>query len=197
MPRATELRPVATGSAGFSLVEVLAASALSAVVVVAATSLLIPHLQVNQRVEGYARLQERWMRLAFLLNSEVQKASSISIGNNSLTITAPVSTAAGGATTSTITYYQQGTSLLRSGPEISLWGDLIPASATSGVLVLEGVEASSFVPQSQQNGGSNAVAYSINLKDPSSAATYTGRSSVARGRADCQSYEVDAGGSCD
>lgn len=177
---------------GFGLVELLVASAVGSLVVVAAVMALGPPLRLNQRMEGYTRLQERWIRVAFLLDTEIQAASSVSTATGSLTLTVPVSTATG-STTSTITYYQQGTTLLRNGPAISASGELQPDSPTTGVLVIDGVATGGFVPVVEEG---NVVRYTINLIDPNSDATYSGRGSVARGRADCQSFEADAEGSC-
>lgn len=176
---------------GFGLAELLVASAVGGLVVVAAVMALGPHLRLNQRMEGYTRLQERWIRVAFLLDTEIQAASSVSTATGSLTLIVPVSTATG-STTSTITYYQQGTTLLRDGPAISASGELQPDSTTTGVLVIDGVATGGFVPVVEEGN----TKYTINLIDPNSDATYSGRGSVARGRADCQSFEADAEGSC-
>ena len=176
---------------GFGLAELLVASAVGGLVVVAAVMTLGPHLRLNQRMEGYTRLQERWIRVAFLLDTEIQAASSVSTATGSLTLIVPVSTATG-STTSTITYYQQGTTLLRDGPAISASGELQPDSPTTVVLVIDGVATGGFMPVVDQGN----TKYTINLIDPNSDATYSGRGSVARGRADCQSFEADAEGSC-
>jgi len=176
------------GALGFSLVELLVASVIGSLVVVAAAMVLGPHLRLNQRMEGYTRLQDRWMRVAFLLDTEIQKASSISVGTNSLTLTVPVS---GGSLPSTIIYYQQGTTLLRSGPTIDDNGNLQPASPTTGVVVVDGVAAGGFQPQLKTANSGLTLDYAINLFDPNSDATYNGRGSVARGRADCRSLETD------
>lgn len=175
---------------GFGLVELLVASAVGSLVVVAAVMALGPHLRLNQRMEGYTRLQERWIRVAFLLDTEIQAASSVSTATGSLTLKVPVST---GLPPSDITYYQQGTTLLRNGPAISASGELQPDSPTTGVLVIDGVATGGFVPVVEQG---NVVKYTIILIDPNSDATYSGRGSVARGRADCQSFEADAEGDC-
>lgn len=53
---------------GFSLPELLVAVVLSSLTVVVAVQILGPHLRMNQRMEGYTRLQERWARLAYLLS---------------------------------------------------------------------------------------------------------------------------------
>lgn len=180
---------------GFGLVELLVASAVGSLVVVAAVMTLGPHLRLNQRMEGYTRLQERWIRLAFLLDTEIQEASSVTTATGSLSLTVPVSTATG-STTTTITYYQQGTTLFRSGPAISDRGALQTDSPTTGVVVIDGVASGGFVAQLLNGSNAASVAYTVNLIDPNSDATYSGRGSVARGRADCQSFESDAQGSC-
>lgn len=186
MPAATDRR-----GDGFSLPELLLAAALSALTLVVAVQVLGPQLRSNQRMEGYMRLQERWARVSYLLDTEIQKARSISTGTNSLTLQVPVRTSSG-ATESSITYRQSGTQLLRDGPAINTWGDLNPSSPRSGDLLIDGVQTGSF----SASGVSSSVSYTINLIDPNSDATYSGRGSVARGRADCLSLESDSDTSC-
>ncbi len=173
---------------GFSLPELLVAVALSSLTVVVAVQILGPHLRMNQRMEGYTRLQERWARIAYLLDTEIPKARAITAGSNSLTLTVPISTTSGESAIGTITYKQVGNQLLRDGPAITAWGRLDPASPQTNQLVVEGVAANSFLPATT----TASVSYSLNLLDPSSDATFSGRGSVARSRADCLSLEADA-----
>ncbi|MEB3275498.1 MAG: prepilin-type N-terminal cleavage/methylation domain-containing protein [Cyanobacteriota bacterium] len=172
---------------GFSLPELLVAVALSSLTVVVAVQILGPHLRMNQRMEGYTRLQERWARLAYLLDTEIPKARAISASGNSLSLTVPISTSTGESAIDTITYKQVGTQLLRDGPTITEWGRLDPASQQTNQLVVDGVAANSFLPAAS----TASVTYSLNLVDPNSDATFNGRGSAARGQADCLSLEAD------
>lgn len=197
-----QLRP----SAAFTLTELLVAALVSSLTVVVAVQILGPQLRGNQKMEGYMRLQERWARVAYLLDTEVQKARGcrpgitagaagqcgITVGTNSLTFYAPISTGTAGAAVGAITYRQVGTQLLRDGPTINDWGQLNPATSLSGELVLDGVAAGSFLPAVS----STTVNYTIDLTDPNSDASYKGRGSTARGRANCLSLEADADPSC-
>lgn len=192
MPAATE-SPGRLGhpSAGFSLTELLLAAVLSGVTIVVAVQVLSPQLRSNQRMEGTMRLQERWARVSYLLDTEIAKARSINTTTNSLSLQVPVRTATG-STERTITYRQSGTQLLRDGPAINTWGDLNTSSTLNGELLLDGVSAGSFMPIHVNS----TVSYSLNLTDPNSDATYSGRGSVSRGRADCLSFESDNDTSC-
>lgn len=189
---------------GFSLTELLIAASLSAITVIVAVQILGPHLRMNQRMEGYNRLQERWARLSYLLDTELQIARGCNPGvtpgasnqcgittnlsTNTLTFYAPTSTTTGGSEIPEITYKQVGTQLLRDGPAITAWGRLDPASQQTNQLVVDGVVANSFRPSVT----TTSVSYTLNLVDPNSDATFTGRSGAARGRADCLSLEADA-----
>lgn len=174
---------------GFSLPELLVAVALSSLTVVVAVQILGPHLRMNQRMEGYTRLQERWARLAYLLDTEIPKARAITANptTRTLTLTVPISATTGGSAIGTITYKQVGTQLLRDGPAITEWGSLDPASLQTNQLVVDGVAANSFLPVAS----TASVTYTLNLLDPSSDATFNGRGSAARGQADCLSLEAD------
>lgn len=191
-------------SQGFSLTEILVAAVLSSVTVVAAVQILGPHLRLNQRMEGYNRLQERWARTAYLLDTEIPNARSATGANNKLTLTVPArilpdSSASGDCTSvstlaspnsaiCTITYKQVGTRLLRDGPVVTSWGDLDTAKTLTDQLVLDGVIADSFVPTVNEA----SVKYKLDLWDPNSDATYPGRGSAARSKANCLSLEADA-----
>lgn len=183
------LNPTKGSSAGVTLTELLVAAAISGLTVVAAVQILGPQLRVNQRMEGYTRLQERWARVAYLLDSEVQRARSITAGTNSITLIVPISTDTGGDLV-TIIYKLDttGTKLLRDGPVIDEWGKLSPTTSLNDQLVLDGVKLNGFVTSVDNS----SLRYSVDMTDPNSDATYNAKGSAARGRSDCSSLEADA-----
>lgn len=190
---------------GFSLPELLVAVALSSLTVVVAVQILGPHLRMNQRMEGYTRLQERWARIAYLLDTEIPKARTINAVGSTLTLEVPVPNLSFNAETcdqtppiplgeksviKTIVYKLDNTQtkLLRDGPAINCWGRLSQTTTTSNVVIVDGIAPGSFSPSVN----TNSVNYTLSLTDPNSDATFNGRGSAARGRADCLSLEADA-----
>lgn len=184
---------------GFTLVEVLVASAMGALLIIATTTIFVPQLRMHQRLEGRTRLQERWARVQFLLDSEIQEAHTVRVINNmlELTICEPLAmdefyainanqcSNGGSATTGTpgndvtITYAldQSKQTLTRDGPSIDQRGALLidtPSSSvlTTGVLV--------FTPEAN----SQSVTYTLSFRDPAdpNGSTYTNKSSAARAR---------------
>lgn len=71
-------------SNGFGLVELLVASAVGALLVITVTTIFVPELRLHQRLEGRIRLQERWARLHFLLDTEIQQAHTVEPISNGL-----------------------------------------------------------------------------------------------------------------
>lgn len=190
----------ARGNHGFTLVELLVAAVVGSITVITASMLLGPHLRMNQRMEGYNRLQERWIRTSYLLDTEIQKASNVAVNGTTLTLTVPLSVNDGSGNwnggTTTITYKLNGdrTQLLRDGPLIDRWGDSNPSTILNNQLVVDGVSPTNgFEPQLLNASGLISLQYTLRLIDPNSDATYRGKGSVARGRADCASIESDGG----
>lgn len=67
---------------GFTLVELVVATAIGALVIVITTAVFAPQLQVQRRLGGQLRLEERWSRVRFLLNTEIAEAHNVtSMGN--------------------------------------------------------------------------------------------------------------------
>ena len=74
--------PLLRSDTGFTLVELAVGTAIGALVIVITTAVFAPQLRVHQRLGGQLRLQERWSRVRFLLNTEIAEAHSVrSIGS--------------------------------------------------------------------------------------------------------------------
>jgi len=134
--------------AGLGLVELLVACTIGSMVILVSSVLLGPQLRMHQRMEGRTRLQERWARINFLLNTEIQEAHSAQTIANGLRLTTcePLAniyvanpsrcndgqTAGTGTpgTDVTIDYVLNPTTeqLSRTGPGIDCFGQLPPVS---------------------------------------------------------------------
>jgi len=176
--------------AGFTLVELLVASAVSGLIVIAAAQILGPHLRSNQRLEAYIRLQERWIRVAYLLDTEAQTAQKLQAAGNTLTLTMPPRSDGSSATiVYTLASAANGTvELRRNGPPITQTGRLDPSGSPSDALLIAGVAANGFTPTVD---GTLSLNYGLALIDPNTQITYSNRSTVTRGKADCDSLESD------
>ena len=173
---------------GFTLVELVVGTAISALLIIITTGVLSPQLRMNQLLGGQMRLEERWSRVRFLLNTEIAEAHSVrSIGNGlELTTCEPLDSASSkrcsdGASSATgspgydvATCYElvpepaSGTSRLqRRGPMIEVDGALSSHGANKSCadftaeVVTTGVTA--FPPPVITD---HTVTYTISLRDP-------------------------------
>jgi type II secretory pathway component PulJ len=187
------------GMGGFTLVEVLVASVVGTLLIIATTTIVVPQLRMHQRLEGRTRLQERWARVQFLLDNEIQEAHTVRVNNNilELTICEPLAmdefyainanrcSNGGSAATgtpgndATITYAldPSNQTLTRQGPSIDQRGSLVINTPSSSVLAT-GVLV--FAPEAR----SQSVTYTLSFRDPAdpNGATITNKSSAARAR---------------
>lgn len=69
---------------GFTLVELVVGTAISALLIIITTGVLSPQLRMNQLLGGQMRLQERWSRLESLLNTEIAEAHRVERIDNGL-----------------------------------------------------------------------------------------------------------------
>jgi hypothetical protein len=186
---------------GFGLVELLVASAVGALVIIATTTVFVPQLRMHQRLEGRTRLQERWARLQYLLDTEIQESHSVAVIANGLQLTTCavppnpsdtytfISRCSDGATTATgtpgtdvtITYVLDPATqvLRRTGPPINRRGQLDTSSAPNPEILTTGV-LEFMVP----NPTNQTVQYTLAFRDPldPKGSTYTNKSSAARAR---------------
>jgi len=183
---------------GFTLLEVLVASSVGALLVISATSLFSPQLRIHQRLEGRTRLQERWARVNFLLDTEIQEAhriepianglrliscntvndiySAAAVNGSRCTDGANAATSTPGTDFQTDYVWNAATlTLNRTGPSINRNGSLDLAN-TSTHVVSTGVTV--FTPAID----SQKVDYTLSFRDPASpnGPTYTEKTSAAR-----------------
>ena len=69
---------------GFTLVELAVGTAIGALVIIITTAVFAPQLRMNRLLGGQMRLEERWSRVRFLLNTEIAEAHSVRSIDNGL-----------------------------------------------------------------------------------------------------------------
>ena len=164
----------AFSSGGFSLTEVLIAIAVGSVLMAGAASMLVSHTRTSARAEALIRLQDAWSRVQFLMDQEIQESigSPTIVTCTSLTLEMPDSS----GSTDTVTYALSGTTLSRSGPEVSADdGTLIEGSSSTDQVVMTGV--TDFCPTSD----SGEINYTLALRD-ASGVVYQNRSQPSGAR---------------
>jgi prepilin-type N-terminal cleavage/methylation domain-containing protein len=190
---------------GFTLVELIVGTAISALLIIITTGVLSPQLRMNQLLGGQMRLQERWSRLESLLNTEIAEAHRVERIDNRLELITcepldsgssnrcsdgdPASSATGSPgydvaiCSALVPEPASGTSSLqRSGPMINVDGSLSSQRATKSCadftaeVVTTGVTAFS-APEITPF----KVTYAISLRDPfdPNGSSYTKESSAS------------------
>ena len=76
--------PLLRSDTGFTLVELVVGTAIGALAIVITTAVFAPQLRMHQRLGGQMRLQERWSRVKFLLNTEIAEAHRVESISNGL-----------------------------------------------------------------------------------------------------------------
>lgn len=132
-----------SGARGFTLVELLIAAGLGAVILAVAAKVLTGDVRSSSSQEAIQRLRDHWGRVNYFVDTEVREGLSVSLAAGSgacasvasplLTITVPAPGTASG--TSTIHYYNQNGDLWRCGPDIADDGSLLFDTVTNGILV--------------------------------------------------------------
>lgn len=192
---------------GFTLVELLVVAAGGSLLILAVATVLVQQLRLQHQLEGRNRLQERWARISFLLEQEIQEAHTViplsgSESGLQLTICEPLATASfyaptpssrcsdgpnGAADTpgTDVTIenrFNAGTRVLsRVGPDVDDQERLIIPGATLTSELSSGVSAFSATVQT----GGSSVSYTLSLvdpNDPEGGASFSDRGSVARAR---------------
>jgi prepilin-type N-terminal cleavage/methylation domain-containing protein len=69
--------PLLRSDPGFTLVELVVGTAISALLIIITTGVLSPQLRMNRLLGGQMRLQERWSRVESLLNTEIAEAHRV------------------------------------------------------------------------------------------------------------------------
>jgi prepilin-type N-terminal cleavage/methylation domain-containing protein len=153
----------ATGSAGFTIIELLVTAVLIAVIFAAGAFMMVSHIKQSAIQESVRRLQDEWGRINYLMASEINEATAVSaVANTSLTLTLP------GGQTITYSFDAATNTITRTGPTIKSTGQLDLANPSTTVDLINNV--TTFTPTL------------INSREPSYAITLTdGRGNVFTG----------------
>jgi len=144
---------------GFTLTELLIITVLAGLMMMALVAVVVGHVRSRGKMEAVMKLQDDWTRVQFLLDQDIEESiesSSASAGTLNLKVA---------GTNQPISYYLSGSNLMRSGPTVTVTGELSP-TATSVDLVAERV--TSFVVTLEDTRPS----YTLTLTDPTGA-SYT------------------------
>ena len=195
--------PLLRSDNGFTLVELAVGTAIGALVIIITTAVFAPQLRMNRLLGGQMRLEERWSRVRFLLNTEIAEAHSVrSIGSGLELITCETLSSANsnrcsdGASSATgspgydvATCYElvpepaSGTSRLqRRGPMIEVDGALRTQGATRSCAdFMAEVVTTGVTTFSAQEPTTHTVTYAISLRDPldPNGSSYTKESSAS------------------
>lgn len=149
-------------SRGFSLAELMIATAVGGALMAGAITLVIAHMRTASRMEALMRLQETWSRVQFLLDQEIREArlsdDSPSVEACSLTLAIP--NPAGGDDASVVYGLTEEGTITRTGPPIlDTTGQLDFDAATTTETVVRGV--TEFCPE-LTNG---RISYEMTLRD--------------------------------
>jgi len=182
--------PLLRSDTGFTLVELAIGTAISALLIIITTGVLSPQLRMNRLLGGQMRLEERWSRVRFLLNTEIAEAHNVtSMGNGIELITceplapgnASGARCSDGATPATgspghdvaicyelVPEQAFGTSSLqRRGPMIEVDGALRTQGATRSCAdFMAEVVTTGVTTFSAQEPTTHTVTYAISLRDP-------------------------------
>ncbi|KMM16873.1 type II secretion system protein J [Synechococcus sp. GFB01] len=172
-------RSLAPLPGGFSLPELLVATAIAALVVVGTAQVMIGQLQEGQRLEAAQRRRENFSRLNYLIAIEASESEEVELGVSppgcdlgavgfTLWIPKPAGTYAQAANRSGIQYANLNNDIVRCGPRVSQNGQLVHSTTgNDGSTSVTSV----VVPNAQLTvGGANVtagrqIAYQVNFID--------------------------------
>lgn len=152
------------GFSGFTLTELMIASAIGSIVVVLAAQSLIAHLRLSARSEAMMRAQDIWSRIYHLIDQDIQEASCIAVNTSTKVLTLTMSSCEM-TNPSKVTYSLSNGSLQRVGPPVSPTDGTLDLSAAAITAQVAG-NISEFSP-SLNTAGNLSVNYSLNIEDPS------------------------------
>lgn len=151
-------------SSGFSLTELIIASAIGSIGVVLAAQSLIAHLRLSVRAEALMRSQDIWSRIYHLIDQDIQEARCIAVNTSTKVLTLTMSPCQV-TSPSTVTYSLSNGYLQRVGPPVSPVDGTLDLSAAAITAPVAG-NISEFNP-SINTAGNLSVNYSFNIEDPS------------------------------
>lgn len=195
---------------GFTVVEILIASAIFSIVGVLATQLMIDQLLQGRRLEAAQRLRENFSRFNYLVQIEASEAEAIDIGNQpagcsggnsgfTLWVPKPTGTYAVSANRTGIQYYDDGVNIYRCGPRVSRNGELVHAVGSDGSTSVTGIVVPNAV-LSNINGGSSPgreISYRVQFLGENGGAAGATRAVTAHSKTVfvCNPGTVSSGGS--
>ena len=189
-------RPRRPSTQGFTLVELIVASAIGVVMVLAGVAASIQGYRTTARVINAQQLRDEWSRLTLLLNADIAEACQASVVGSTLTLRVinptslttlasidpdamgPICTAA-----PTITYTLTGQNLTRTGPAVTRDGILDFATTTGALVVSDAV--TQFAPDTV-TAGNLAPSYQLTLSRDG--ASYSGDGTNVRSRPRIRTY---------
>jgi prepilin-type N-terminal cleavage/methylation domain-containing protein len=133
---------VAPVSSGFTLVELLAASAIGLMMTLAGLAMYMGNLQANTALLRSQNLRDNWSRVNLFINSDIAEASQAAIFGGSLVLTldkTPDDDCGTGSVT--VTYSLADGTLTRTGPPILPTGEVNRCGAAAAENLIEGVTA--------------------------------------------------------
>lgn len=169
-------------SRGFTLMELLLVSAMGAVVLIGAITMLVSHIRSSNRMAGLLHLQDHCGWVQFMINREIEQAELASGGGNTLTLRVP-----GLTEPATITYrLNDRGELERTGPTIDAGGRLeVPGAGDRTDLVARGVTAFAVDVSNPR-----APRYTITLQDANGVTTTIDQNREGAGGAFCRAREI-------
>lgn len=176
------LTPPAPASRGFTLVELLAASAIGLVMTLAGLAMYLGNLQATTALLRGQSLRDNWGRVNLFINADIAEACQAANNGGKLVLTLNNNpgSACGGADSVNVTYRLTGGTLTRTGPPIGIDGGLVAGTETSELI--DGV--SIFDPSCTE---ALRACYRLSLSQGGS--TYTGNGGAAiEGRARVRQY---------
>jgi prepilin-type N-terminal cleavage/methylation domain-containing protein len=174
---------VAPATSGFTLVELLAASAIGLLMTLAGLTIYITNLQATTAVLRGQNLRDNWSRVNLFINADIAEACLAANSGGSLVLTLDNTPGdACGTGSVTVTYSLADGILTRTGPPILATGAVDGAGAAAPQNLIEGVTV--FNPACTT---ALRACYTLTLTQGGS--TYTGNGGAAiEGRARVRQY---------
>ena len=138
----------------FTIAELLVAILASALIAVAAGSLVLSNIEVTSRQDSILRLQENWNRIQFLIDQDLSESVNGCFSGSTLTITR--------ATGDPITYSLANGTLTRTGPTINAEGALTNDTSTETVAHHVSIFESA---DNRVCGSTKALTYTLGLQE--------------------------------
>lgn len=135
------LSPRARPTHGFTLVELLAASAIGLVMTLAGLAMYLGNLQATTSMLRGQSLRDNWSRVNLFINADIAEAcqAANNSGNLVLTLDNTPADACGGTGSVTVTYSLASGILSRDGPPIQANGEVLGTGTATTTGLINGV----------------------------------------------------------